>query len=91
MHTHILHSEDGEEFVVNVNGDFSGDAWITGRTTRFSETHRDIDPRLNASTLKIPFEVLEELVGRKIQSDMEAWLENIDGRQFLQEVFKHRG
>lgn len=77
MHNHQIRS-GAETFNVNVNGDFSGDAWIDVPIERI-EAEDDWGRRC----VKIPMNVIRELVGRQILDERVSRLEQLSGEEVL--------
>jgi hypothetical protein len=88
MHNHQIDSDAepwaggkrAQTYNVNINGDFSGDAWIDVDPDRVETFTWEGTTRV---TVKIPFEVLEELVGRKHIARAISRLEDKSGRDYL--------
>jgi hypothetical protein len=82
--------ETSEEFRVHFNGDFSGDVIINVCTDRIdpypdppASDLADGGVALDAN-VKIPYDLLEQIVMSKLQQDLVSKVENMDT-----EAFKH--
>jgi hypothetical protein len=52
---------DTEDFTVHHNGDYSGDVWITVEGSRLEDLG-EVEPGVHHHIVKIPFDVMKELV-----------------------------
>lgn len=85
------HSDEEYDVVIHHNGDYSGEVLIVMPT----ET-RTYGGRLEASVqtlhhpphqeIRVPFSVLEELVGQKVLSEKTSKLERLSGREAIKEA-----
>ena len=84
MHTHELRDENGQAWIAIVNGDFSGDVKWSVRPEQV--VHRPAEERWSipdSFDVTIPFSVIKDLVGRQLQSEAVAAIEDVDGGEYL--------
>lgn len=77
--------EKPEEFQVHYNGDYSGDVWFTD----VAPERVDLDRGLGA-VVKLPYDLLEQIVMDKLKKELEAKVKNMDMdtfKKFLQRIF----
>lgn len=79
MHTMLIKDDNDLEWVVHHNGDFSG-YLLFSCVDRRTSTHVEFASELTAH---IPFDVVAEIVGRKVLRDQISALEDKTGREVL--------
>jgi hypothetical protein len=81
MHSsHIEHA--GRTWTIHHNGDFSGDARIAIDADRISMISPPVWPE-DGYQVDIPIAVLEELIGRYLQSRAISLMEQLSGSDYL--------
>lgn len=80
MHSHNIEVDEYIYFC-HTNGDFSGDVVISN----LQEIRVDDDPQYTKGQyeVRIPFGLMEELVGRKIADDLVSYFEEATGKETL--------
>jgi hypothetical protein len=81
MHTTTFTDNEGYEWTVHHNGDYSGETLIDVHHSRV-EINDDNVPLLT-HTVKLPFELLEGLVGDRMRSEAIARLEGRTGQEMV--------
>lgn len=71
MHTFQHTDEDGIEWTVHHNGDFSGDVFMNNEEWTIGRA------------VGIPFDLLREIVGLQMLAKQVARLEDLDGNMYL--------
>lgn len=97
MHTSDVTDDDGRQWAIHHNGDFSGDIVIDLQETDFEKYLAPIEVRAEAEAIarergyetreffsvKIPFAVMKELVGRYLRDEQMSQLEDASGSDYL--------
>lgn len=79
MHTDTFRNEEGNHIYIHRNGGYDGDVHI--------QKYDDVD-EVKLQEVTIPFEVLEQLVGQKVNSDLISKLEDMDGKETLRFLYE---
>lgn len=70
---------DEREIHVNHNGDFYGNVWLN--TGDFVYSDNDL---VDGNTVKVPFELMLEIVGRYFQMKAISAIEDQNGTEFME-------